>query len=205
MVRGFFLRQVAHGARLPVHDGDIGGGSGLRFVREGDGLAVARPDGAGFGNFGRVGEVLHLAAVAGDGEEVVNFAAALIGLKDDPFSVWRPGGAGLPIVRLAQLDGPAARGAYFPQIVAARKVGAEDDLLAVGRPGAAAHRARVKKIVHGDGYGAYGGVEATDFGSVISRVSGESEAARTVMENTSSNASRLNFTRYLLGKRIAAS
>ncbi len=148
MIRGFFLRQVAHRARFPVHDGDIGGGSGLRLVRESDGLAVARPDRAGFGNFRSVGQVHDFAAVAGNREEIVNFAAALIGLKNDPFSIGRPRRTGLAIVGLAQLDGPAARSAHFPQIIAAGEVRAEDHLFAVRRPGAAADRARVKKVVH---------------------------------------------------------
>ena len=150
MVRGFFLRQVAHRARFPVHHGDIGGGSGLGFVGKGDGLAVARPHGAGLGNFRGVGEVHDFAAVAGNREEIVDFAAALIGLKDDPFSVGRPRGTGLAIVGLAQLDRPAARSADFPQIVASSEVRAEYDLLAVWRPGAAADGARVKEIVHRD-------------------------------------------------------
>jgi hypothetical protein len=49
------------------------------------------------------------------------------------------------------------------------------------------------------------GVETTDFGSVILRVSGESEAASAEIETMSNSAIGLNFTKRLLSNRIAPS
>ena len=148
MILGLFIRYVAHRARGPIHDGDVSRRRGLRLVLNGERLSVRRPLRAGFGDFRRVGQVHYLAAVAGNREEVVNFSAAVIGLEDEPFAVRRPGRAGLAIVGLAQLDGPSACGAHFPDVVAPGEVGGEDDFLPVWRPGAVADRSGVEKIVH---------------------------------------------------------
>ena len=82
--------------------------------------------------------------------QVKPIVARLIRLEDDPLSIWRPCSARLAIVRLAELDRPAAIGADFPKVVAPGEVGDEDDLLSVGRPRAGAGGASIEKIVHGN-------------------------------------------------------
>src|ERR1039458_1748557 len=95
----------------------------------------------------RVGQVDHLAAVAGYSVEIPEFIAGVVLLVDDPFAIRGPGGVVLPLLGLGQLNRPSAGGAHFPQIGAASNVTGEYDLLSVGRPGGAENTFCEVKVV----------------------------------------------------------
>ncbi len=154
MVFCFFLGQVVNGARLPVENRDVDGGSCFRLVVDCEAGTIGRPDGSCLGNIGSESEVGNFAAVAGNRVKIVNFAAALVRFEDDPFAVGRPYRIRLAIVRLAELNWPTAGGIDLPEVVAAGDVGREGDLMAVGRPGWADDPAREEEIIDRDGAGA---------------------------------------------------
>ena len=208
MVFCFFLGQVVNGARLPVENCDVDGGSRFRLIVDCEAGTIGRPDGSGFGNIGSESEVGDFAAVAGNRVEVIDFAAALVRFEDDPFAVGRPYRVGLSIVGLTELNWPTTGGIDLPEIVAAGDVGREGDLVAVGRPGGAEDSSREEEVIDGDGAGASSVCEVRAFGLVISRVSGESEAKAAKAININRLiARRLTFIddpRKLLRREFAA-
>jgi len=147
----FFLRQIVNCARFPIENRDIDRRSRIRLVIHRDPGSIGRPDGICFGDIGGKAQIGDFAAVARDRVEVVNFSAALVRFENDPLSVGRPCRAALAVVRLAELNWPTSCCLHFPQVVAARNIGREDDLLSVGRPGWADDSARVEEIVDRNG------------------------------------------------------
>lgn len=151
MILCFFLSQVVNGTRFPIENRNIDSRGRFRFVIQREPGSIGRPHGGRLGNIRSEREIGDFAAFAGDREEIVNLAAALVRFEDDPLSVRRPYRVGLPIVGLAELNWPAAGGIDLPEVVAAGDVRRESDLLAVGRPGWAYDSARIEEVINGHG------------------------------------------------------
>jgi len=149
-VFGLLVGEFADRLGLPVEQGDVGGGGILGAVGDGEGAAVGRPLRAVFGDVGSIGQVDDVAAITGNGEEVVEFSSTKVLLEDDPPAVGGPDGAGLNVVGLEKLNGPSSGSGDFPDVVAAGEVGGEDNLAAVGGPCGSRDVAGVIKLRNGD-------------------------------------------------------
>ena len=147
MTRRLFVRQVSHRTRLPIHHCNVGHGRGLLLVRNRELRSVRRPARRRLRNIVRLRQIHGLAAAARYRENVVGLRSAAVRLIQNPLAIRRPNRAALPVIRLAELNRPSARGAHFPQIEAPGEIRGEHNLFAVRRPGAATGCARVEEIV----------------------------------------------------------
>ena len=97
-----------------------------------------------------VGEVRAGAAVRGHGINVVALVAALVLQVVKRASVGRDRQSLLNIIRLGQLNRPAAVRVRPPDIVPAGEVGGNEQLLAVGAPAGVEHTAREDQSIDGN-------------------------------------------------------
>ena len=116
VVRSIFVSEQRHLARRPIHQRNVVNRRFLGLVVQGDGLAVGRPARVLFTNFGSVGQIDGFTALARNGEDVPEFVAARILLKQDPLAIRRPSRAVLSVIRLRQLNRPSPVCVHLPQI-----------------------------------------------------------------------------------------
>ena len=149
MIGRCFVSQITYRPRVPIHHCNVGDWRSFLFVRDGKLRSVRGPARRSFGNIVGLRQIVRFASSAGNREQIIGFRSCVVRLIKDPFSVRRPESATLAVVRLAELNGPAARGTHLPEIEASGKIRCKHNLLAVWRPSAASGCPRVKKIING--------------------------------------------------------
>ncbi len=81
------MSEQRHLARRPIHQRNVVYSGVLGLVVQSDGLAVGRPARAFLANLGSVGQVYYFAAFTRNGEDVPQFVAGGVLLKQNPLTV----------------------------------------------------------------------------------------------------------------------